>query len=183
MDLFAYANIDNLEELAKKNNIVVPRLRGYRLMKDEKPITREDMRKEYKNIEVDACDSLVCASPTWRCDPHGFMYNNWTFYLRRFYMDFENNHPVSVRWNRIHGWHRRNLKFEIKNRKRRYQKNCEVFNKYVGRDDVLYIHARIGGGNWEYYGEMVKDQPWFLEKVDDPWDRTYCDIYAKLEVL
>lgn len=33
MDLGAYAQIEELEELAKLNGIQVPRLRGYRLMK------------------------------------------------------------------------------------------------------------------------------------------------------
>lgn len=57
----------------------------------------------------------------------------------------------------------------------------ETFNKYVGRDDVLMVHARIGGGNWEYYGgpELAK-QPWFIEKVDDSYDNTYCDIYVQI---
>ena len=56
-----------------------------------------------------------------------------------------------------------------------------IFNKYVGRDDVLYIHARIGGANWAFYGggELEK-QPWFIEKVDDEYDNTYCDIYARI---
>ena len=55
-----------------------------------------------------------------------------------------------------------------------------MFNKYVGRKDILYIHARIGGGNWSYYHHRVDKQPWFIEKVDDAFDSTYCDIYAKI---
>lgn len=45
------------------------------------------------------------------------------------------------------------------------------------------IHARIGGtsdtSNWVSYGgpDNIATQPWFLEKVDDNWDPTYCDIY------
>lgn len=57
----------------------------------------------------------------------------------------------------------------------------ETFNKYVGRCDILYIHARIGGGNWSHYRDQVDGQTWFLEKVDDPYDDTYCDIYAKID--
>ena len=58
----------------------------------------------------------------------------------------------------------------------------ETFNKYVGRDDVLYIHARIGGGNWlPYGGADIEKQPWFIEKVDDCYDQTYCDIYARIK--
>lgn len=101
MDLGAYSNIELLKELVDKNNIEVPRLRGYRLMKYENPI-------DYK----------------------------------------------------------------------------EMFNKYCGRDDVLYIHARVGGANWNYYDcdNLVKSKDWFLDKIDDSYDCTYCDIYAKLKI-
>ena len=87
-----------------------------------------------------------------------------------------------IRWDRIHGKKRKILKFEIKKKQRRILKQFEIFNKYVGRDDVLYIHARIGGGNWDYFGgpELAK-QPWFIEKVDDSFDSTYCDIYASIK--
>ena len=62
----------------------------------------------------------------------------------------------------------------------------ERFNYYCGQKNVYMIHARIGGvgeySNWEYYGgeEKIATQPWFLEKVDDDFDSTYCDIYVKL---
>ena len=64
----------------------------------------------------------------------------------------------------------------------RMKKQFEVWNRYVGREDVLYIHARIGGGNWPYYFREVVDKWWFIEKVDDSFDSTYCDIYARLLV-
>ena len=49
---------------------------------------------------------------------------------------------------------------------------------------MLCIHARIGGGNWSYYdGPELSKQPWFIEKVDDAFDSTYCDIYAKIVYL
>ena len=38
MDIGAYVQIDDLDKIAKENGIEVPRLRGYRLMKDEKPV-------------------------------------------------------------------------------------------------------------------------------------------------
>ena len=46
------------------------------------------------------------------------------------------------------------------------------------------IHARIGGPNWEYYGgPLLKLEPWFLERVDDGFDNTYCDIYARIKPI
>lgn len=35
MDLGAYVNIEDLDAIAKANGIDIPRLRGYRLMKEE----------------------------------------------------------------------------------------------------------------------------------------------------
>ena len=59
-----------------------------------------------------------------------------------------------------------------------------MWNKYVGRDDVLYIHARIGGNNWSYFnGNEITRQSWFLSKADDYFDCTYCDIYAKINKI
>ena len=36
MDLFAYSQIDDFDHLLKDNNIEIPRLRGVRLMSQEK---------------------------------------------------------------------------------------------------------------------------------------------------
>ena len=37
MDLFAYSQIDDFDHLLEDNNIEIPRLRGVRLMSQEKP--------------------------------------------------------------------------------------------------------------------------------------------------
>lgn len=61
-----------------------------------------------------------------------------------------------------------------------------MWNKYAGREDVLYIHSRMGGGNWKYWNAdkrtELMNQPWFLGRVDDCFDSTYCDFYAKIDV-
>ena len=48
MDLGAYMNIEELGEIAKDNGIEIPRIRGYRLMENEKPLSKEEI-KEIKN--------------------------------------------------------------------------------------------------------------------------------------
>lgn len=123
MDLLAYTQISDLEEIAKKNNIEVPRLRGYRLMKNESIISETD--------------------------------------LEQYLILLPNNHTKT---------------------KNKLLDQFSVWNKYAGQEGILYIHARIGGNNWKAYGgpELAK-QPWFLEKVDDTFDSTYCDIYAKIK--
>ena len=58
----------------------------------------------------------------------------------------------------------------------------DTFNKYAGRKDVLYVHARIGGNNWVFFGgQKVAEHPAFIERVDDWFDSTYCDIYLKVD--
>ena len=43
MDLYAYKQIENLQAIADRNGISVPRCRGYRLMRNEEPATPEDI--------------------------------------------------------------------------------------------------------------------------------------------
>lgn len=186
MDLGAYVNIDNLAALAEANGISVPRLRGYRWMKNEQPYSKEQMAKIIN-------ESLLCeAEDFFRSLSYPRLYSmayeySWKTDARvQYFMETENNGtPIGIRWHRLHGKARRNLKLLFKQSTREHEKQMQVFNKYCGREDVLYIHTRIGGNNWNYYDgdHTVANQPWFLEKVDDAYDRTYCDIYAKLNIL
>lgn len=188
MDLFAYSQIDNLDKIAKDNGIEVPRLRGYRLMKDEEPVSKKDIEEMMKEGEIYVAKKLCTANPFWSCKSRCYSYDPYTDYLKKYYLIKNLNKDgheeyIGIRWNRIHGWKRKVLKFAIKKYKRKIKKQYDMWNKYVGREDVLYIHSRIGGGNWNAYGgnELLK-QPWFLDKVDDYFDSTYCDIYAKIKV-
>ena len=67
--------------------------------------------------------------------------------------------------------------------KRRVLESFGTFNRYAGRDDILCVHARIGGRNWGYYnrGGAVSGSDAFIEKVDDMFDDTYCDIYLRID--
>ena len=178
MDLGAYANIDNLEELVARNGISVPRLRGYRLMADEEPLTKEEIAEIELSMVRDTYEDGVRAFPRWDLHPRVRVYSTWTDYLLDYYIDERGD----LRWDRIHGKHRKNMKFAVKKRKRRVRQQYDAWNKYAGQPGILYIHARIGGQNWNYYkGYLLEREPWFLEKVDDCFDDTYCDIYAKIE--
>lgn len=88
MDLYAYCQIDELDELAKKNGISVPRLRGYRLMKDEKLITDEDWKEIRHDIEIDTMEAL-CESE-WGRDKYGRLFSDYT----RAKCDFDYNCPA-----------------------------------------------------------------------------------------
>ena len=177
MNLFAYAQIDELDVIAKNNGIEVPRLRGYLLMKDETPDSYFMPTKE--EITRSCVEELCRSEPFWNPNADCTSYDDWTDFLVQYFLTPDGK----PRWDRIHGWKRKTLKFMIKQELKRHKKQREAWNKYVGRDDVLYIHARIGGGNWPYYCDKVVGRPWFLEKVDDAFDCTYCDIYAKIKEI
>lgn len=185
MDLGAYINIANIEDIAKQNGIDVPRLRGYRLMGEEQLVNIKEMID--KNRVAVSCVERLCESePFWSIHCKWYTLNSWTDYLKSYYLvksKDENGYTnyIDVRWDRIHGWKRKVLKTYIHNETVRQRKQWEVWNKYAGREDILYIHARIGGNNWSYYSSEVVNQPWFIEKVDDSFDNTYCDIYAQLK--
>lgn len=186
MDIYAYAQIKELELLAKENGIAVPRLRGYRLMSEEEPVSEEEIRRLIKENEAYVAKDLCQTEPFWDPNSCCSCFSDRTDRLCDYYLITKKTEHgkeyVGIRWDRIHGWKRKILKFELKKQARRIRKQFKIWNKYVGKD-VLYIHARIGGNNWTYYkgDETVAKEAWFLDKVDDWFDSTYCDIYAKLK--
>lgn len=174
MDLWAYANIEELEALLSSNGIDVPRLRGLRLMSRETPITSKEIKEMVSNFSNSKAENVIC-----RVSPRITEYSSRTAKLRERYLVYEDSEPVAIRWDLLHGKRRKEIKFAIRKMKKAIEKQYEVWNRYAGRPHILYIHARIGGNNWDYYGgSELKKQPWFLEAVNDCYDDTYCDIYA-----
>lgn len=182
MDLGAYAQIEDLSEIMKENGISVPRLRGIRLMALEEPMTKEGEMIQAEHIGLYECESS-CESE-FMYDPICWTMSENTSKIKRKYLVYNPEakfEPMAIRWDKIHGKKRKLFKYNMKMAKRRVHENFSVFNKYCGRNDVLYIHARIGGGNWPHYRKEVEHEPWFIEKVDDPFDSTYCDIYVRIK--
>lgn len=185
MDLGAYAQIDDIEPIAKENGIEVPRLRGYRLMKDEEPVNISEMVVK-KDVAISCVKDLCENQPFWHVNAKWSESSSYTDYLKSYYLVSGRTKDgyieyTDIHWDHIHGWKRKVLKTYIHNEIKRKTKQWELWNKYAGREDILYIHARIGGNNWSYYHEQVDTKPWFLGKVDDSFDSTYCDIYAKIK--
>ena len=181
MDLGAYEQIESLGQVAEDNGIYVPRLRGYRLMRDESKIDFDEWKRDNtKRIAANELDDL-CRS-NWNPSAGWYSYSSATDRSIAYYIRGSLGDPNrEVRWDRIHGKRKKVLKTAIHNRLMRYKRQYETWNKYSGKNDILYIHARIGGGNWHDYYKEVVDKPWFLDKVDDAFDSTYCDIYARIE--
>ena len=196
MDLFAYMNIKNLEDVAKANGIEVPRLRGYRLMSEERAVTPEEIKESIRDMDAQIYELAVESNPTFSMNPLCFELSPRTDRLKRKYLirkkevkecddgrSFTSYKTIGFRWDRLHGKRRKNLKYVLKVTRKDVVRNLTTFNKYAGRSDVLYIHAKIGGGNWPEYRSQVENQPWFIEKVDDYFDHVYCDIYARISPI
>lgn len=188
MDLYAYSQIDDdeIKKIVKANGIEVPRLRGYRLMKDEKSFSYKEIHDIIHEASVSAATKLCRANPFWSLYPEWITISYETDLICNYFLKKDKQNDLyynDIRWDRIHGKKRKILKFAIHKAKKKVLNQYNIWNKYAGRDDILYIHARIGGNNWNYYdGPELAKQPWFIEKVDDYYDGTYCDIYAKIDV-
>lgn len=191
MDLGAYGQIENLKSIAEANNIDIPRLRGYRLMKNERIITKDQIEEMMKDCELDIAEWLCETEPPFDNNCNSRCWCRETDIVKNYYLILNPNRNkegentyLGIRWDRIHGKKRKILKFEIKKQKKRIKQQFDTFNKYVGREDVLYIHSRMGGDNWRCYQKKHEliTQPWFLERVDDSFDSTYCDFYAKIDI-
>ena len=183
MDLFAYSQIEDLEHILTDNDIHIPRLRGLRLMSEETPYSKEDIKNICDEYALYDAEQLCCC----RFDPNANWseFSNRTKALRIKYLIYANKDAFTadaIAWDKWHGRKRKVLKYKIKSRKNKILAQYNLFNKYCGRKDVLFVHARIGGNNWNYYegSTTIANQPWFIEKIDDAFDNTYCDIYVKI---
>lgn len=193
MDLYAYGNINNIEELAKQNGIAVPRLRGYRLMAEEEPVSEEQIQTMIAEQSLQEADDL-CRSD-WMVGLHCYEYSNRTDRaIKRYLVGKTIDSPycegdkiwkaTGINWGRINGKKRKLLKWAIRKAEKRIREQYSVWNRYAGQKGVLYIHSRMGGGNWHYYTEKnsITSQPWFLDRVDDYYDASYCDFYARIQL-
>lgn len=171
------AEIEKLEEIAKDNGIYVPRFRGYGLMSGMTPYSDDGVIKIAMNAAMGVCDNIVRTGCSYCWEGSDVADRK----ARKYLVHDVFKMPTDVKWSAVHGTLRRRLKFEIKKAIKCAKKQYDAWNRYCGRKDVLYIRARIGGGNWPYYRNMVVNKLWFIEKVDDTFDSTYCDIYARIE--
>ena len=166
MDLFAYIQKGDLDGLAKTNGIDVPRLRGYRLMKDETPLDEtyiQECIKAETEYRLESTDRTITAMIE-------YLVNKDLSHIRSEAVDLVDDLREYSRYEE------------------RLRKQCDMWNKYVGREDVLMIHSRMGGCTYTYTDANgnentydLRKQPWFLGCVNDAFDGTYVDIYAKIK--
>ena len=117
----------------------------FELISDKKPVSPEEIAKR-KNIDaVYTLKRLVSNYPAWSINYfYGYCWRPvcdtlWERYLTK----DENGEYNGIRWDRIHGKHRKKLKFELKNCNKEIDKQYKVWDKYAGRQDVAYIYIYI----------------------------------------
>jgi len=183
MDLGAYIQIGTLSGIAEANGIEeVARLRGYRLMRDEKPVNIEEICKDR---EVEICEELCAMS--WNPKSPFMSYGGSTdYYFDKFIINYRARYDSglvkSINWDAMTDKEKEVLKTYIEKRNADFVKEWEMWNKYCGRNDVLYIHARQGTSNWSDTDfHDYEDKPWYLDGCNDADDPSYCDMYAKIE--
>lgn len=189
MDLHAYAQMQALDSLVKANGIYVPRCRGYRLMKDEESVSQEKIDEMIRDQALQEAENIILIADFPVCQSCWREFSPMTDRRKRRYLIMEKKEngwesPVAIRWDRFHGKARKRLKFAIKRAAKRVRAQYNLWNQYAGREDVLYVHARLGSTSWtdEETKSSVTRQPWCLAKVDDYWDTSYCDIYATIRI-
>ena len=175
MDLGAYVQIEDLRNLANENGIVVHRLRGYRLMENEKPITDEEMAKQIRDAELSAVEHAYAARPAGSVSPAWFQYDYEVSMKLNRAIENRSSAEPRILWNRIRGRVRKTAKYFTKKYKKAAEEQWALWNEFAGKPGVLYIHSRDAAHLSDY-----KAQPWCLGACLDWFDNTYCDIYAKI---
>lgn len=155
--------------------VYIPRLRGFINLDNPYKISRVEIARIKNEANYDCLHNMVYALPMWNSNTRCHWYNNRRMIKeKRLYKE-----GLGINWDLIHGKHRKDLKFMIKKRMRNEQKVWELREKYSGLPGYRMAYARIGGGNWDTYRYEVETEPWFVEKVDDAFDNTYCYIIIK----
>lgn len=176
MDLGAFKQIESLGNILVKQQIEIPRLRGLRLMKDEKPVTKKEIDEMVNEEILHIVEGIIEQNSLniWS----SLKYDTRNDILIR----DKDRKVIGYRWNKIHGKKRKWIKSEIKKAKKNYNIQYDLWNKFAGKN-VLYVHARLGDYNWNYCDgdNIIKKHKDFLEKCDDAWDCTYCDIYFEIK--
>ena len=181
MDLGAYSQIVDLKSYLKNNNIEIARLRGLRLMKNEETVDTKTISEIIKQAKLDYlvnwlqqhddnCWSSVKADKKHKAFIYGINEDG-------------ENEVVDYDFSKVHGKDRKHIRYKWKKIEKAYNTQWDLFNKYAGQN-VLYVHARIGGGNRDYYSEdwqKIRNHPLYLGDCDDAFDGTYCDIYFKIK--
>lgn len=181
---YKYFNMDKLDSLLTSINITISRIRDFNFMAFSKGFTPEEVTDTIHDFEMYNIAALIDNRQRWkdfRLQPT--LSDSMTYNKRRRYFQYnKDGEEIGVKWKNIHGRHRKTAKFWCKKSEHQIVDTMNTFNKYVGKNDVLRINARLGGINWRCFGGIdIEKHPAFIEKVDSCYEETYCDIYIKID--
>lgn len=153
----------------------IPRARAIEMMSDNEPLLSDTVSELKKQSELDIYKRACTSDPLFTPDAYIHEYSDKTNAVQKKFLDKNGE----LKWNLVHGKGRKRIKFAIKKANKKIDKFRELWNKYAGKKDVACVRARIGGYYWDK--QDIENKPWFLEKVDDWFDETYCYIFCKID--
>lgn len=186
MDLGAYVKIDSFDNILENQSITVPRLRGIRWMGSEvHKITKSEMAEYIKENNIEDAEDILRTN-----ENGGIEYSYRTDkYIKDKIIEKKDEDgyicKVDINFKNIHGKKRKQIKYAMKKNKIEIPMQATLWNKYVGKKDVLYVHARMGykGSQVEWAEEWnnLINHPDFLGWIPDYiGDSSYCDIYIRI---
>lgn len=191
MDLGAYElMLDNdaiIEKALSKYHIEIPRIRGYRYMKYEPLVTEENIKDIIEEAELQVLEDLISIYPKWSPLDSDCFYRfgpRTDKLIRKYFtIDKDTGEVSGINWDAIHGKKRKRLKLEIRKVRKEIINNLSTFNKYVGREDIIYIHVRLNCFAWSKFAEEnnIYTKPWYIDSETDWFDSGYRDIYVKVD--
>lgn len=153
------------------------------IMKEETKISLEEVDQIMKKQEVMIIDRLLSSNPRWTLQPYFTMPKNKEKYVHKYiHFDSKEEH---VRWDRLHGKHRKIVKFECKKEKGKIRDGILTFNHFAGREDVMCIrvdtsHSENGKG----FLYQIESLPYFLTMnlsyENEAFSSNIYDIYLKV---
>lgn len=172
------------EALLAAIGVEVPRFRGLEAMSEAEPVSAADVEREVAAERLCTAEELIRSTPMWSLNPR-YVSLDWVTDAKvRYFMKVDKNRvPTEVKWGRIHGQRRRNLKRALGLADRRVRDYYGAYNSFAGARDVVRVHAKAG--SWAHVGgrELAgfANRAAFIRKVDEPHDKSCCDIYLRAD--
>lgn len=172
--------IKTVFDVFETTGVMIPGISAIRVMKEESKISLEEVIKIIKEQEVMIVEDLLSSYPRWTIQPYYIRSKNKEKYVHKYIHSGEEE--MYVRWDRIHGKHRKIAKFECKKREKKVKKAADVFNKYVGRNDVICVYTYLPKrSDKEEWIKLIKSETSFLEISTDYNYPCIYDIYLKVD--
>ena len=142
--------------------------------------SREELKKFFNAIEKEVVIEY-CYSATVNNKNSSSEYNLVNSYKRfRKYCRIMPGglQNISIRWENIHGKHRKNIKRLIKKLKRRCIEQIRVWNKYADKDGVIltFVNETVATSLKKYMAIMGESENFEILEII-PWYRTYIESY------